>query len=159
SVMQVYLDGSKVYQTSGGRLSTSLTAGAGSHRLTVQAYSGSAIAKSTIYFTVGGGSGTTPAPKPASAPTSTPSGATYQHIERMGGWQNCDKCAGKNGNGPAAPHGMAQGISSPSMTGSSVEFWLGGSTPFSNALWWKQLGARPDTSHFVYDLWFYLKNP
>src|SRR5581483_3552325 len=157
TLMQLYLDGRKIYETSGANLGTGVSAGAGSHRVTVQAYSGGSIVKNTIYVTVGGGSA--PAPAPVLAPAPSSGSATYQHIERMGGWANCDACAGKNGAGPAAPHGMAQGVSSPSMTGSSVQFSLGGTTPFSDALWWKQLGARPDTSHFVYDLWFYLKTP
>jgi hypothetical protein len=163
SLMQIYLDGVKVYQTSGSGIATGISATSGTHRLTVQAYSGSSIVKNTIYVTVGAGGALAPAPAPAPlaapAPVASSGSATYPHIERMAGWANCDACAGKNGTGPAAPHAMAQGISSPSTTGSSVQFWLGGAVPYSAALWWKQLGARPDTSHFVYDLWFYLKNP
>jgi len=161
SLMQIYLDGRKVYETPGATLASGVSAGAGSHRVSVQAYSGGAIVKSTIYVNVGGG-GSAPAPAPVAAPAPPPSSsgsATFQHIERMAGWANCDACAGKNGAGPAAPHSITQGVSSPSTTGASVQFWLGGNTPYSDALWWKQLGARPSTSHFVYDLWFYLKNP
>jgi len=152
SLMQVYLDGAKVYETSGAKVAASISASSGSRRLTVQAYSGSSIVKNTIYVTVNGGSVPAPDPPPSN-------GATYQHVERMTGWQSCDACAGKNGNGPTNPHGMAQGVSSPSMSGASMQFSIGGSTPYSDALWWRQLGARPDTSHFTYDLYFYLKNP
>src|SRR5262249_57111810 len=38
-------------------------------------------------------------------------------------------------------------------------FHLGGSTPYSNAIWWKQLGANSGASHFVYDLYYYIKTP
>lgn len=60
---------------------------------------------------------------------------------------------------PSAPYSMTQGISDPSMDGKSVQFWLGGSTPYSNALWWKQLGANDNARHFVYDIYFYVKTP
>ena len=45
------------------------------------------------------------------------------------------------------------------MDGKSMKFSLGGSTPYSNALWWKQLGANNNAHHFIYDVYFYLKNP
>ena len=45
------------------------------------------------------------------------------------------------------------------MSGSSRKFHLGGSNSYSNALWWKQLGANNSKTHFVYDVYFYLKAP
>ncbi|GAC1661824.1 MAG: hypothetical protein NVS9B15_25350 [Acidobacteriaceae bacterium] len=30
---------------------------------------------------------------------------------------------------------------------------------YSNALWWRQLGAHPAATHFIYDLQFYMKSP
>ncbi len=45
------------------------------------------------------------------------------------------------------------------MDGRAAEFFLGGSNPYSSALWWKQLGGNSSVSHFVYDLYFYIKNP
>lgn len=49
--IQVYIDGLKAYQTTGGTVNTSLALSSGSHRLTVQAYDGINF-KSTIYITV-----------------------------------------------------------------------------------------------------------
>ncbi len=40
SYLQVYLDGTKIYQTSGSTLNTNLVMAAGSHKLTVQGYNG-----------------------------------------------------------------------------------------------------------------------
>jgi hypothetical protein len=54
---------------------------------------------------------------------------------------------------------MTQHISNPSMTGNATQYWLGGSSPYHNAIWWKQLGANPNVSNFTYDLYFYLKTP
>jgi hypothetical protein len=79
-------------------------------------------------------------------------------IEQMSGWQSCSSCAGAGGSGPTASHSMTL-VSSPSLSGSARKFHLGGSTPYSNALWWKQLGASNSKTHFVYDVYFYLRAP
>lgn len=84
---------------------------------------------------------------------------TYYNIDQMRGWQHCTACAGKAGRGPVAVFSMRQNVSSPSKDGRSAKFFLGGRTPYSNALWWKQLGYNPRVRNFVYDLYFYIKNP
>jgi hypothetical protein len=84
---------------------------------------------------------------------------TFSNIDQMTGWQSCDRCAGPNGWGKTASHWMKQYIASPSMDGKSAEFFLGGSNPYASALWWKQLGSNSSATHFVYDLWFYVKQP
>ena len=83
---------------------------------------------------------------------------TIYNIDQMSGWYSCDACAGAGGTGSTNTHWMKQNIASPSLDGRSAQFFLGGSTPYSNALWWKPLTAQPAAHHFVYDLWFYLKN-
>ena len=86
-------------------------------------------------------------------------GTTYKtNVDQMSGWQHCDSCAGIGGDGPQTAYSMTQNVSSPSIDGKSVIFWLGGSTPYSNALWWKQLGAVDSAKHFVYDIKFFFKN-
>jgi hypothetical protein len=80
-------------------------------------------------------------------------------IDQMSGWSHCTVCAGTNGNGSTASYSMTQGISSPSMDGKAIKFFLGGSNNYSNALWWKQLGGKSSAHHFVYDIYFYLKTP
>ncbi len=79
----------------------------------------------------------------------------YTMIHAMSGWQTCDSCAGSG----STPHSMTQHINTPSMTGNSTQYWLGGSSPYHNAIWWKQLGPNANASHFIYDLYFYLKTP
>ena len=86
-------------------------------------------------------------------------GATYSNIDQMSGWQSCSVCAGAGGAGSVAPFSLRQFISSPSMDGHSAQFNLGGTHPYSNALWWRQLGANPGVKNFVYDLYYYIKNP
>jgi len=50
---------------------------------------------------------------------------------------------------------MAQHQTTPSLSGSAAQFYLGGSTGYSNALWWTLLGSHSPFSRFTYDLWFY----
>ena len=79
----------------------------------------------------------------------------YTMIHAMSGWQTCDTCAGSG----STPHSITQHRSTPSMTGNSTQYWIGGGSPYRNALWWKQLGANGGATHFTYDLYFYLKTP
>lgn len=54
---------------------------------------------------------------------------------------------------------MTQHVHTPAMTGNATQYSLGGHSPYHNAIWWKQLGAKPGASHFIYNLYFYLKTP
>jgi hypothetical protein len=53
---------------------------------------------------------------------------------------------------------LTQYVGSPSIDGKAAHFWIGGKTPFGDALWWKELGANANASHFLYDLYFYYTN-
>ena len=84
---------------------------------------------------------------------------TISNIDQRAGWQTCSTCGGKSGSTVAAPHTLTQGVSSPSLDGASANFWLGGSTPYADVIWWNRLGGNDSASHFVYDLNFYVKSP
>jgi hypothetical protein len=86
-------------------------------------------------------------------------GTTIYNIDHKTGWQSCSACAGAGGSGPVATYSSKQNISSPSKDGRSMQFNLGGSTPYANALWWKQLGANSSAHNFKYDLYYYIKDP
>jgi hypothetical protein len=47
----------------------------------------------------------------------------------------------------------------PSLSGDSSIFWIGGKMHYSNALWWRELGPDSKPTHFDYDLYFYLDDP
>lgn len=155
TAMQIYLDNVSVFANSSGSLDTQVNAAAGLHSLVVQAWdSAGGIYKQAMTVTV---SGSTPTPTPTGG---VPAGAiTKSHIEKMTGWENCTVCAGAGGNGPSAVFSMQQNQVSPSLTGSSIKFNIAGTTPFSDALWWKQLGGDNTAKNFKYDLDFYLTNP
>jgi hypothetical protein len=53
---------------------------------------------------------------------------------------------------------MVENQASPSLDGHSAKFSISGTTPYSDALWWKQLGADNTKSNFKYDVYFYLTN-
>lgn len=151
--MRVYVDGVSKYQTYSNHTDTYISVGTGSHSVIVQAWdSTGAVFKTPLTVNVSGSASTAPA-------TSAPSGAkTFWNIDQMSGWEHCDVCSGINAAGAQIPHTMTQGVSSPSMDGKSAGFWVGGSAKYGSAIWWKQLGANSNVSHFTYDLYFYVKN-
>lgn len=151
TAMRIYVDGKSTYLVSATSINTGIAMSSGSHTISVQAWD----SQGHVYidnFNINVGSSGTP---------SSPSGPgkTFSVIEQMGGWQSCTTCAGSGGNGPAAAYWTKQFVGSPSQNGKSMQFFLGGSHPYSDAIWWKQLGANNSATHFQYDLDFYLTTP
>jgi hypothetical protein len=154
--MRIYVDNVSAFVTSSGSLNTSVPMSNGTHNVVVQAWdSAGAIYKTPETITV---SGSTAPPPPTPAPV--PGSAVVKaSIQKMTGWSSCTTCAGAGGAGPSATFGFQQFVASPSLSGGAMKFSIGGKTPFSNALWWKQLGGDNSKTHFVYDLDFYLTTP
>lgn len=80
--------------------------------------------------------------------------SVISNINTLSPWQTCSACAGSG----SVSHSASYGISSPSLSGNAAKFHIG-SGSYKDALWWRQLGPRGTATHFVYDLYFYLKNP
>ena len=115
--MQIWLDGSNVFQVNSSKLDTTVSAGGGTHRATVQAYDGNYNKfNQTVYVTVSGTSS-------SSSSSSSTSVKTYSDIEEMSGWKSCTACAGGGGN---AVYSMTQHIASPSLDGDAAKFSIGG---------------------------------
>lgn len=141
TAMRIYVDSTSVYLVNAASLNTSLSMSNGSHAISIQAWDTHGdVYKGQFTINVSG---------------SAPSGTTFSLIEQMAGWQSCTTCAG----GPGAPFWTKQFVSSPSQNGKSMQFFLGGSRPYANALWWKQLGGNNGVTHFQYDVDFYLTTP
>jgi hypothetical protein len=51
---------------------------------------------------------------------------------------------------------MEQFQTTPSLDGSSSEFYISATEPYSDALFWNKLGARNSASQFTWDFWVYL---
>jgi hypothetical protein len=127
----------------------------GTHNVVVQAWdSTGAVFKTPLTLTIGG---TTP---PSGGLTPPPPGAVVKRdIDQMTGWESCTVCAGANANGPVATYSMVQNQASPSLDGKSALFSISGKTPYSDVLWWKQLGAVDSAANLQYDVDFYITNP
>jgi hypothetical protein len=152
--MQVYVDGNLSDQKSAASLNDSVAVASGNHVIVVQSWDnhGNYAKSGSISISVSGSSS-------GGGTTAPPSGSTsYANIDQMSGWQNCGACAGAGGNGPTVPFSETQNVSSPSIDGKAAHFWIGGKTPYGDALWWKQLGANANVSHFIYDTYFYYTN-
>ncbi len=80
---------------------------------------------------------------------------TFTNIEQMDRWHACSACANAGGG---ATYSMTQNQSSPSLDGNSTRFSLGGTTPWSHALFYRWMSNDSTATHFVYDLNYYYKN-
>lgn len=153
---KIYVDSNLSYSVASGNVDTMLPMSAGSHYLVVQSWDAAGvIQKASRTITVGtvssgstGGGMTIPA-----------TAKVFTDIDQIAGWESCTICAGPGGNGVSVPYSMGQGVTSPAMDGSAVQFNISGTSPYGAALWWKQLGAVSTATNFVYDTYFYIKNP
>jgi hypothetical protein len=114
--------------------------------------------------TPAGGSGSGPgSPPPPAGPPGVPAGAdTVANVQTLPGWDWCTQKL--NGKVCAAGLGVATSTmtpnqATPSLSGASSVYTLGGRTQYSNALWWKSFGPNSTPTHFVYDLYFYMQDP
>lgn len=160
TAMRIYVDNISVYLVSASKLDTLVTMSTGGHSVVVQAWdSTGAVFKAPFSLTVSGSS-PTPTPTPAPGLPAPPSTAVIKaNIDQMTGWASCTVCAGANANGPVATYSMVENQASPSLDGASAKFSISGTTPYSDALWWKQLGAADTATHLKYDVAFYITNP
>ena len=152
--MQLYVDDGVAFQAESAQINTSLNLPGGAHTIVAQAWdqNGNAFKSAPLHVQVQAPAAP-PAPAPAPAP-STPA-PTIAQIQTQGGWDDCDVCAGDAGNGPHTGHGMQRGISSPSLSGASTRFDIGG-TAWGAALFWLELGSHDDAQNLRYDLDFYI---
>ena len=142
SSMMIYVDNKAVYTVYSSSLNTYVSMGTGWHSVVVKSWDVTgAISTNSLSLTVSTGATT----------------STYSDVDQMSGWQACSNCAGASGQ-QDAPNSFSQFQASPSMDGKSMKFWIGGTTPYRNALWYKGFGPN-SSQHFVYDVYFYLTNP
>ncbi len=86
-------------------------------------------------------------------PTPPGNAVVFNQIQNTtGNWQDCSVCA--QGTNDTDNFWMAPNTTSPSMTGSSRELYVGG-PQWTNALFIKTLPAQNSASHFLWDFWVY----
>ena len=78
------------------------------------------------------------APTPtAPTPSATPPNATvFNNIQQQSGWQTCGDCGNTGAQGATATYQMNLDIASPSESGDSAQFSIGGTYAYSNAYWY-----------------------
>jgi hypothetical protein len=88
-----------------------------------------------------------------SLPIPPPGATVFTQIQQMSGWQSCNapSCAGGSGSGS---YWMAQNQSRPSLSGASTEIFNSG--VWSNALWWKKVGANNNVTNLLWDFYVQL---
>jgi hypothetical protein len=155
SSMVVYLDNVQNYAKYANTVDTYLNMGSGWHTILVKSWDNyGGIYQASTAVNVG---------QSSTGSTTQTYGSTLWNIDQLGGWQSCSTCAGAGGWGPSAPIGLVQNVASPSLDGRSAQFWLGGSTPYSDGLWWYKVlydsTANNNAHHFVYDFYFYITDP
>lgn len=162
TAMRIYIDNVSVFLGSASSLDTSLAVAAGKHNVVIQAWdsTGAVFKASAIALTVTGTTTAPPPPPPTGGlPAPPATAATKSNIEQMPSWDSCTVCAGAGANGPVAVFSMTENQASPSLDGNSAKFSISGTKPYSDALWWKQLGAVDTATHLKYDVDFYITNP
>jgi hypothetical protein len=88
------------------------------------------------------------------------SAQTYTNIQDRTDGASCSTCAGSGGTGTKAIYWIKQNVSSPSLSGQAAQLFLGGSTPYSDALWnWRIASDSSKMRHYVYDVDYYVKTP
>ena len=160
--MRIYVDNVSVFLVNGSKIDTSVAMSAATHNVVVQAWdSKGTVYKQAMVLNVGAAAAPTPTPAPPTSglPAPPATAVTISNIDQMPSWDSCTVCAGIGANGPVATYSMVQSQASPSMDGLSSKFNISGTTPYSDVLWWKQLGAQNSASNFKYDVYFYLTSP
>ncbi|HWR16035.1 MAG TPA: hypothetical protein VN577_14495 [Terriglobales bacterium] len=105
-----------------------------------------------------GSSVTSPVQSGQNGGVSTAPVKVVSDIHKMTNWSSCSgDCSGEPGTD--ATYSMTQSISSPSLTGSAIEFHISSGTAWNTALWWKQVGGNDAITRYLYELSFYVADP
>lgn len=150
------------YVVQGASLNTSLSLAPGTYNTVVEEWDKC------------GGAATTPIKITVSG-----SGKMFYNIQSIGGWRgyaqqppSYSDCSGCTPSGPGTTWAMYQGIKSPTLSGSSTQYNIGGTMAYSDVLWNNHLigdlssEGMPDSSHtlvptlhtFTYDVYFWGSN-
>jgi hypothetical protein len=148
----VYVDGNKVWSTPGPTSSISITmnVSSGSHNLHVTAWDGSGASGYKAMTISASGSASTSGTSTTSGVPTPPSNATvFSNIDNNS-FNACS--AGCAGGQTTSNYWQAGNQSSPSLDGSSREFFNGGNA-WANVLWYKEFGGYSWASHYLWDFW------
>jgi hypothetical protein len=99
-----------------------------------------------------------PSPTPVASPTPTPAAGTtvLDNVQDTNNWLTCGNCGNSGANGPAASYSFTPGIGSPSEDGSSTEFSIAATVPFTNAYFYLEhtpVTAQMNALTYEFDLY------
>lgn len=153
----IYVDSKNVF---GGPMPTStisanLTLAEGTHRVTVRAWdSTGAYDSQDLSLTA---TATVP-PTPSDAGPTPPANAIKvgSDIQDLTGWHSCDdpSCSGSSSTATGS-WWMSNHNTTPSLSGSSAQFHLTGTTS-EDVLWSHPLGRDDSATRYLYDYWVYM---
>src|SRR5581483_6197772 len=132
----IYVDSALAFRknTSSSNMAQYVSMSKGTHSVTVKAWDST------------GASGTV-----GLIPTPPSSAKTWTNVDQVGGWHGCDKCA----NGVTATFWFKQGVSSPSLDGSSMLGYIkGGYQRWADDLFVKEFGDQRWADHVRFDITF-----
>lgn len=149
---RVYIDGQSVFLSFHAAIDTRIWTNPGAHTLEILAVDKTGQYSATVRHV-----------NVSASPTSV-----VGNIQNLPGWESCSAvfppdsaragqiCAAGLGTAVST---MIPGQSSPSLSGSSAKFTMGGPTGYSNMLYFNLVGGSNTATHFVYDLYFLIDNP
>jgi hypothetical protein len=156
---RIYVDGISVY-TAGATstISAPVAVSGGTHQVVVRAWNSTgAFGSQNLTINVGGGATaqtavTQPAgTAPDGGPVAPPNAVVYSRLEEASGWGNCRSAACSGSDSPAS-YWMAQYQTTPSLDGSSTQFYMSGSA-WADVLWYKHVNPIPTATHYLMDFW------
>ncbi|MFB3915814.1 MAG: hypothetical protein ACE14M_03740 [Terriglobales bacterium] len=93
-----------------------------------------------------------PAPAPAGGPAAPPNATVVSSIQDRPNWGKCSSPSCSGGVGTTSTYWMAQFQTTPSLSGSSSEFYIAGPA-YTDSLFWNDIGANAAASHFLFDFY------
>ena len=94
---------------------------------------------------------------PSTTGPSLRNATVYDNVQQWTGWLTCGNCGNSGAQGNTANYQMMRGISSPSESGSSAQFSIGGPYPYTNAYWYYRHDARNSAmSSLIYEFDLYV---
>jgi hypothetical protein len=150
--MRVYVDGEPTQFTFYNTLDSSIWMSPGSHNLIILATDKKGNNASTSF----------------QVNVADPPNTTVSDIQKLPNWEPCSAkfppghpragqiCAAGLGDAVST---MTENQSTPSLSGASAKFTMGGPTAYSNELWTRFLGGGTNLTRFTYDAYFMIDQP
>jgi hypothetical protein len=153
----IYVDSVSVWSAGSTQtINASVNIPSGTHSVYVRAWNSSGAFGTSSTFTLTNNGGT-PSASSTGEPMPPSSAKLLDNIDQLTGWGHCTDCAAdpSDPTPPIALWSFTQNQSTPSKDGSSAKMWIGGNTPYANALHWKKFGDQSAYKNFIWEFWIY----